>query len=134
MRTREDIEAFLSRSGHPHREVADATWLVSDPSDAREQIVVRLSEGLVVFRLKVLDLERIDPTHREEFFERLLRLNAEEMVQGAYGIAGDDIIIAATLRLEHMDFNEFSGTLDDFAVAVNNHYPKLREYARVSEG
>ena len=34
MRTREDIEAYLSRSGHPHREVADDMWLVTDPSDA----------------------------------------------------------------------------------------------------
>ena len=31
MRTRDDIEAYLSRSGHPHKEVAEDTWLVTDP-------------------------------------------------------------------------------------------------------
>ena len=60
MRTREDIEAYLSRSGHPHKELADDTWLVSDPSDARDNIVVGITEGLVIFRLKVLELAKVD--------------------------------------------------------------------------
>lgn len=132
MRTREDIEAYLSRSGHTYREVASDMWLATDPSDAHEQIVVRMADDLVLFRLKVLELARLEPTKREEFFEQLLRLNAEDMVHGAYGIADGDIILTATLRLEYMDFNEFSGTLDDFIVAVTNHYPKLREYVRAA--
>ena len=49
------------------------------------------------------------------------------MVHGAYGIAGDDLLMIATLRLEHLDFNEFSGTLDDFSIALTNHHPKLRD-------
>lgn len=132
MRTREDIEAYLHRSGHPHREVADDTWLVTDPSDGREHIVLRLADGLVIFRLKVLELERVDPKRREEFFEQLLRLNAEDMVHGAYGASDGSLVITATLRLENLDFSEFSGTLDDFIVAVTNHYPKLREYLRAA--
>jgi hypothetical protein len=132
MRTREDIEAYLSRSGHTYREVANDMWLVTDPSDTHEQIVVRMADELVLFRLKVLDLARLEPTKREEFFEQILRLNAEDMVHGAYGISDGDIIVTATLRLEYMDFNEFSGTLDDFIVAVTNHYPKLREYVRAA--
>lgn len=135
MRTHEDIEAYLARSGHPHREVADDTWLVTDPSDGRERIVVRLADGLVLFRLKVLERDRIEPAQREQFFEQLLRLNAEDMVHGAYGVADDDVVITATLRLENLDFSEFLGTIDDFTVALNNHYPKLREYVRAaSEG
>jgi hypothetical protein len=132
MRTREDIEAYLHRSGHLHREVADDTWLVTDPSDGREHIVVRLTDGLVIFRLKVLELERVEPKRREEFFEQLLRLNAEDMVHGAYGASDGNLVITATLRLENLDFSEFSGTLDDFMVAVTNHYPKLREYLRAA--
>lgn len=132
MRTREDIEAYLARSGHPHREVAEDTWLVTDPSDDREHIVVRVADGLVLFRLKVLELERVEPDRRQEFFAELLRLNAEDMVHGAYGISQGDVVITATMRLENLDFNEFSGTLDDFTVAVTNHYPKLREYLRAA--
>jgi hypothetical protein len=132
MRTREDIEAYLSRSGHPHREVAHDMWLVTDPSDAHEHIVVRMADEMVLFRLKVLELDRLEPTKREAFFEQVLRLNATDMMHGAYGIADGDLIITATLRLEYMDFNEFSGALDDFIVAVTNHYPKLREYIRTA--
>ena len=128
MRTREDIQAYLERSGNPHNEVAEDTWLVTDPSNPTEHIVVRIADSLVIFRLKLLEMARIDPGRREEFFEKLLTLNAEDMVHGAYGITDGDLIMIATLRIEHLDFNEFSGTLDDFAVALTNHYPQLRDY------
>ncbi len=127
MRTREDIEAYLIRSGHPHREVAEDTWLVSDPSDERDSIVVRASDGLVIFRLKVLEMRKVKEEKRAALFEALLHLNAEDMVHGAYGISGDDLVMIATLRLEHLDFNEFSGTLDDFSIALTKHYPQLRD-------
>jgi len=127
MRTREDIEAYLSRSGHPHREVADSTWLVSDPSDDRDHIVVRVTEDLIVFRLKVLEIAQVPESQRPALYEELLRFNAEDMIHGAYGITGGDLLMIATLRLEHLDFNEFSGTLDDFSVALTKHHPKLRE-------
>jgi len=126
MRTREDIEAYLGRSGHPHREVAEDTWLVNDPSESADHVVVRITEELVIFRMKVLELSRVDPARREEFFEMLLRFNAEDMVHGAYGIEEENLVMIATLRLEHLDFNEFSGTLDDFSLALTNHHPKLR--------
>ena len=64
MRTREDIEAFLARSGHPHREVAENTWLVSDPSEEQEHVVVRLADGLVIFRMKVVELSRVPADQR----------------------------------------------------------------------
>ena len=132
MRTREDIEAYLSRSGHHHREISEDTWLVTDQSDGREHIVVRLADGLVLFRLKVLELDRVEPERREDFYAQILRLNAEDMVHGAYGVSEGDIVITATLRMENLDFSEFSGTLDDFIVAVTNHYPKLREFVRAA--
>ncbi|MGE0792091.1 MAG: hypothetical protein AB7S26_40840 [Sandaracinaceae bacterium] len=128
MRTREDIEAYLQRSGNPHTEVAEDTWIVTDPSNPTENMVVRVADGLVIFRLKLLEVGRIDVKRREEFFEKILTLNAEDMVHGAYGITEGDLIMIATLRLEHLDFTEFSGTLDDFALALSNHYPQLREF------
>ena len=49
MRTREDIEAYLTRSGHHTRELNEDTWLVTDPSDDRDAVVVTMTEGLVMF-------------------------------------------------------------------------------------
>ncbi len=132
MRTREDIEAYLNRSNHPHKEVAEGTWLVSDPSDARDSIVVRVTDGLVIFRMKVLELAKVAEGSKAHLYESLLRFNAEDMVHGAYGIVDGDLVIVATLRLENLDFNEFSGTLDDFSMALTKHYPQLREL--VAEG
>jgi hypothetical protein len=132
MRTREDIEAYLSRSGHPHKEVAEDTWLVSDPSDARDSIVVRVTDGLVLFRMKVLEVAKVAEANRAHLYESLLRFNAEDMVHGAYGIVNGDLVIVATLRLENLDFNEFSGTLDDFSMALTKHHPQLREL--IAEG
>ncbi|MBZ0115956.1 MAG: YbjN domain-containing protein [Sandaracinaceae bacterium] len=128
MRTREDIEAYLIRSGHPHREVAENTWLVSDPSDLRDHVVLRVVDDLVIFRMKILELPTIDPKRREAFFELLLRLNAEEMIHGAYGIEDSNLVMVATLRLSHLDYNEFSGTLDDFALAISNHHGRIAEF------
>ena len=132
MRTREDIEAYLTRSGHPHKMVADDTWLVSDPSDARDHIVVGITEELVIFRLKVLELEKVPAARREALFQTLLRFNAEDMIHGAYGLVNGDLVMIATLRLENLDFSEFSGTLDDFSIALSKHHPQLREL--IAEG
>lgn len=128
MRSREDIEAYLERSGHHYREVNEGTWLVTDPSDDRDSAVVQLAEGLVIFRLKVLTMDRVIEAKREAFFEKILSFNAEDMVHGAYGVSNGDVVMTATLRLANLDFNEFSGTLDDFSVALTNHFPQLREF------
>ncbi|MGF1469093.1 MAG: hypothetical protein ACFCGT_23455 [Sandaracinaceae bacterium] len=128
MRTREDIQAYLARSGHPHRELDDQTWLVSDPSETQDHVVVRLTSDLVLFRMKILEMESIDPARKAEFLEKILHLNAEDMVHGAYGITDGDLVITATFRLENLDFSEFSSTLDDFSLAVTNHYPILRDF------
>ncbi|MFK7987077.1 MAG: hypothetical protein AB8I08_13720 [Sandaracinaceae bacterium] len=128
MRSREDIEAYLERSGHHYREVNEGTWLVTDPSDDRDNAVVQLAEGLVIFRLKVLTMDRVIEAKREAFFEKILGFNAEDMIHGAYGVSNGDVVMTATLRLENLDFSEFSGTLDDFSVALTNHFPQLREF------
>ena len=128
MRTREDIEAYLNRAGHPHREIDEHTWLVTDISDAQEQIVVRMTNELVLFRMKLMDAKIVTDEQREHFYERLLQLNAEDMVHGAYGLSDGDLVLIASLRVEQLDYIEFSSALADFSLAVVNHYPQLSKY------
>ena len=125
MRTREDIEAFLTRSGLPHKEVEENTWIVHDTSSA-ENIVVRLAGPLVVFRLKVLELGQIKDA--DKLNVKLLELNAQDMVHGAYGIADDSVVVTCALRVENIDYNEFQGTIDDFTLALTNHYETLSAF------
>jgi hypothetical protein len=125
MTTREDIEAYLIRAGVPHEEVQECMWVVHDPGTS-EQIVVRLAGPLVLFRLKVLELDKIE--RRPQLFQKLLELNAGEMVHGAYGISNEAIVLTCALRSENLDYNEFQGTIDDFSLAMTNHYETLASF------
>jgi len=125
MRTREDIEAYFLRTGLGYEEVAPNTWVLRDPSFG-ENIVVRVDSDLVVFRMKVLALEGV--TRKQALFEKLLELNANEMLQGAYGIADGAVVITDTLRLENVDYNEFQATLDDFTMALSKHFETLSTF------
>ena len=125
MATREDIEAFLIRASMPYEEVEECMWVVQD-SGSSEQIVVRMAGPLVLFRVKVLELDKVE--RRPQLFEKLLELNAGEMVHGAYGIANDAIVLTCALRSENLDYNEFQGTIDDFSLAMTNHYETLASF------
>jgi hypothetical protein len=125
MRTREDIESYLMRSGQNYEEVGEEMWVIHDESTG-ENVVVRLSGPLALFRVKVLELGRI--SRREELFQRLLELNVSDMVHGSYGIADDAVVLTCALRLENLDYNEFQGTIDDFSLALSNHYPMLASF------
>ena len=122
MRTRDDIEAYLGRTGLSFKEVAEGTWVISDP-ERYEQLALRLEGPLAVFRLKAMDLGKVKS--REALFKRLLELNASELVHAAFGLDGDSVVLSCTLPLENMDYNEFAGTLEDFSLAVVNHHGEL---------
>ena len=130
MRTREDIEAYLLRSNHPHREIAEATWLVGDASGSRENIIVRTEDGLCLFRLKVLDLSSIEPAKSSDFYRALLELNATEMVHSAYGVADGMVLLTASHLLENLDFNEFAAVVEELVLAMANHHERLGKFRR----
>ncbi len=123
MRTREDIESYLIRSQLSYEEVDGRDmWLVHDAGSG-EAIVLSLAGPLILFRVKVLDLGQV--REKDRLFEKLLELNASEMVHGAYGVSDGAVVLTCTLRLEHLDYSEFQGTIDDFSVALTNHYATL---------
>lgn len=132
MRTREDIESYLLRSNLSFQEVGaqggadgEAIWLVRDPSSG-ENVVLSLAGPYLLFRVKVMDLDEVED--RAGLFERLLELNANDMIHGAYGIADGALVLTAALPLENLDYNEFQGTVDDLTMALTNHYETLAAY------
>jgi hypothetical protein len=124
MRSREDLEAYLLRSGLAHDEVPGKDmWIVRHGG---ERVVINVADELVLFRLKVLDLS--DVRRKDELFRLLLEYNATEMIHGAYGISGNAVVLTCMLRLENLDYNEFQGTIDDFSVALTKHYETLSRF------
>jgi hypothetical protein len=126
MRSRDDIESYLARAEVPYEEVgADGMWLVHDKS-LGENIAIQTADSLLLFRVKVLELREV--RDKAALYEELLRLNAADLVHGAYGISDDAVVLTCTLQLENLDYNELQGVLDDFSLALANHYEKLSKF------
>ena len=125
MRTRQDLESYILRAGLPHEEVSENLWILRDSANG-ENIVVNLAESLVIFRMKIMELKSIKD--RSALFTQLLNFNASEMIHGAYGVADDAVVLTCTLRINNLDYEEFVGTLDDFSLAINNHYEELSAF------
>ena len=100
-------------------------WLVHDKS-LGENIAIQTADSLLLFRVKVLELREV--RDKAALYEELLRLNAADLVHGAYGISDDAVVLTCTLQLENLDYNELQGVLDDFSLALANHYEKLSKF------
>lgn len=123
MKSREDIESYLLKLGAAHEDLGHDIWRVKD--NGLENLFVSLAGPVVVFRIKVMDLPA---AKREALFETLLRLNATEMVHGAFGIEGEAVVITDSLPLEDLDFSEFQAVVEDIGLAITRHYPALSKY------
>ena len=126
MVTREDVESFLLRMELEAEEVETGMW-VARSDDSGVSTVVHYSPPLLVIRTKVLDVPE-DPARCTGLFRRLLELNATDMVHGAYGIDEDDVVLADSLELENLDFNEFQASIDSMQLAVASHLESLSPY------
>jgi hypothetical protein len=126
MKSAEDIESFLIRSDVDYELVGESIWLVKD---GETDLVLSIAGSVLVFRVKVLALDKVAPTQNEKLFRQLLQLNASEMLHGAYGIEEGAVVVTDALQLENLDYNEFQATMEDIGMAVTKHYPTLSRLA-----
>ncbi len=125
MISREKLEGYMHELGLTYQEQGDNLWLVTGDQTGLESVVVMAADPVVVIQVKVM---KLPSKRRVELFEQLLRLNATDMVHGAYALQGDDIILIDSLEGESMDLNEFQASLDSFGVALSQHYQILAKY------
>ncbi len=121
------IEGYLMRTEHSYELIADTTWMVHDEADHVDNIVIQLTPPLVVFTVRLMAMPA-DASKRAELCEQLLRLNASELISGAYALDESGIIITETLQSETLDFEEFQAALDCLTMAITEHYSLLRKY------
>ncbi len=125
MTTTERIEGFLVRRGLTFEKHGPGTWVVSDAELGLENLLVVLSEPLVILRIHVMS---VPAKGKEKLFEELLRFNATDMVHGAYAIDGTSVIIIDTLEADSMDFDELTASIDAIGLALAQHYRPLSKY------
>jgi hypothetical protein len=125
MISRDRIESYLVKLSLTFQEAGSGTWVVRDAQKGLENLLVILSEPLVILRIQVMEAP---PTAREKLFEELLKLNATDMVHGAYALDGKNIIIVDTLEADTMDIEEFEASIDAIGMALAQHYRTLSRY------
>lgn len=125
MRTVADVEAYLQRSGHAFEAYEDGHTFVLRDRNTGQPIAIRVEDELILIRTKVMELAGVSP--REALFGELLRLNAEDTVETSYGVSDDAVLLTASLRLSHLDYEELASALEDVSLALSEHVPRLRD-------
>ena len=131
MKTNDDIETYLFQAGLQYTTPEDGMWIVHDEHEHIDNIVIYHSPPVTTFRVKLMEIPANG--NQAALFERMLRMNAEEMVSGAYGLEGDNIVLVDTLQSENLDFNEFQASIDSLSMAISMHHPELSKYRHQSE-
>ena len=116
--TENKVEQYLIELKYSYREVNTNFWLLDDAEHNLEGIAVMYDDPLVIIEVQVMDAPR---EKREEFFCKLLQLNAGDMIHGAYGLDGEKVVIINTLEYDTMDFSEFRAALDAISLALTQH-------------
>jgi len=125
MVTREDLESYMIRMDLDYEEIAEGMYLVRS-RDEGLPIVVNHSPPLVILRLKVTDLPETS-TSFEKLYRTLLEFNASDVVHGAYGLEGDELVLGLSLQLESMDFGEFQASIESLNMAASSHMQTIQE-------
>ena len=127
MRTKEDVERYLINLDTPSEVLGDGIYRLNDDLPDIDDIIVMVSDPLVIFSVRLM---KVPGKNTEAFYKKLLELNATELVAGAYGLDGDDVVITDTLQLENLDENEFVAAVESLAMAIHEHYSILQQLAK----
>jgi CesT_Tir_1 len=129
MASLEDIQGYVERvenAGLASEEIDQGMWVLStDGTGAR--IVVNYQPPVLVFRVNVMELPT-DPAKRADLMEKLLRLNATDLLHGSYGIEDAQVVLTDALAIEDLDFSEFQSTIDSIQLALGSHLSALATY------
>ena len=125
MISRDKLEGYLMKLSLSFHEAGPGMWVVSDAEVGLENLLVHLAEPLVILRIHVME---VPASGREQLFEELLKLNATDMVHGAYAVDGKNVLIIDTLEADTMDLEELVASIDAIGLALAQHYRLLSRY------
>jgi hypothetical protein len=125
MISRDKLESYLVKLSLSFHEAGPGTWVVSDRQKGLENLLIQLAEPHVILRIHVMP---VPEKGREQLFEELLRLNATDMVHGAYAVDAKNILIIDTLEADTMGLEELEASIDAIGLALAQHYRPLSRY------
>jgi hypothetical protein len=125
MLSKEKLEGYMNKLSLSYEEIAPDTWLIKDLAKGLENVVITAIDPVIMIRVKVME---IPAKNKDKLFEKLLTLNAQDLVHGSYAIDGGNVVIVDTLLAETMDLEELQASLDAIGFALTSHYPVLQEY------
>lgn len=124
IRTSDDLEAQLGRLGRRYERLPDGTFVLS-LGPGQPPAAVLLVPPVLVVQVSVGSAPK-DQAAAAPLFRKLLELNASALLHSAFGLEGDQIVLAAALELDNLDLNELEAVLADIDVALGEHIPVLR--------
>lgn len=125
MVTQNDIEIYLDDCGFPFEAVSEGIWRVESPDNKVENMIVSYEDPVLFMRVNLMPAPE---KNREEFYQRLLQLNATEIPHGAFGLEDEIVVLIDTLQIENLDRNELQASIDSLAFTVAQYYKELKSY------
>lgn len=125
MDVKQKIEGYMIDMNLLFEELDEGTWRIEDDLTHIDNIVVKVVDPIVVFRVKVMTLP---DKNREALYQTVLEMNANDLVHGAYAIENDSLVIIDTLQSENLDKNEFQSTIDSIGLALIQQYDTLAQF------
>jgi len=125
MTIKDKLEGYFIELGIPYEQKPDNLWIISDEDKSLREIIVTIEESVVTITVNVM---QIPSGNNEEFYKKLLTLNATDMIHGAYALEGNNVVLIDTLEGETMDLNELQASLDAMSLALTQHYKVLSGY------
>ncbi|SRR5260221_8781647 len=124
IRSSDDLEAQLGRLGRRYERLPDGTFVMS-LGVSQPPVALLMVPPVLVVQVSVGTAPKDDKT-AAPVYRKLLELNASALLHAAYGLEGDQIVLAAALELDSLDLNELEAVLADIDVALGEHVPILR--------
>ena len=125
MISREKLESYLVKLELTFQEAGKGTWVVREPEKGLANLFIMMADPLVVLRLTVME---VPAKGKDRLFEELLRLNATDMVHGAYALDGKHVVIVDTLEGDTLDVEELQASIEAISVAVAQQHGMLAKY------
>jgi hypothetical protein len=124
IRSSDDLEAQLGRLGRPYERTKDGTFILSLGKN-QPPVALLLVPPVLVAQVTVGTAPK-SLAAAAPIYKKLLELNANALLHAAYGLEGDQIVLASALELDNLDLNELEAVLADMDVALGEHVPTLR--------